>query len=211
MRWLVAALTIVFTPAAGLAQPAEVRRARPPIQLGVGPAHFSMADLDISLGGIGAASEVRLTVPWSPRFAVETVVMVTRRHYATLYYDLDGEKKLHSTHLEGVYAFQIRQRLEGGSRGDFESFVTYGGTGYYDFITDAPETTLYFGGGRTSVIRARDRQNVPPVATTVGYGIQQQLGRHLAVRADLQLLAVVVIPFGFRASASVTVPLGEFP
>jgi len=211
MRCLVVALTIVLTPVAVLGQPAETRSGQPPIQLGVGPAHFSMADLDISLGGISAAPEVRLTVPWSPRFAFETVVMITRRHYATPYYDVEGEKKLQSTHLEGVYAFQIRQRLEGGSRSGFESFVTYGGTGYYDFITDAPETVLRFADGQLSAIRASDRRNVPPVATTVGYGVQQQLGRHLALRADLQLLAVVVKPFGFRASASVTVPLGQFP
>ena len=211
MRCLVVALTIVLTPGVVLAQPAETRSGLPPIQLGVGPAHFSMADLDISLGGISAAPEVRLTVPWSPRFAFETVVMVTRRHYATPYYDVEGEKKLQSTHLEGVYAFQIRQRLEGGARGGFESFVTYGGTGYYDFITDAPETVLRFADGQLSAIRASDRRNLPPVATTVGYGVQQQLGRHLALRADLQLLAVVVKPFGFRASASVTVPLGQFP
>ena len=138
--------------------------------------------------------------------------MVTRRHYASLYYDVDGEKRLRSTHVEGVYAFQIRQRLEGGSLGSLESRSSpMGGTGYYDFITDAPETVLRFGDGRTSVIRDRARRNIPPVATTVGYGIQQQLGRHLALRADLQLLAVIVIPFGFRAAASVAVPLGQFP
>ena len=211
MRCFVAALTIVLPPVAALGQPVEARRERPPIQLGVGPAHFSMAELDISLGGIRAAPELRLTVPWSPRFAFETVVMVTRRHYASLYYDVEGEKKLRSTHLEGVYAFQIRQRLEAGSRGGFESFATYGGTGYYDFITDAPETALRFADGRISVIRARDERHIPPVATTVGYGIQQQLGRHVALRADVQVLAVVVIPFGFRASASVAVPLGQFP
>ena len=211
MRRLVAALTIVLTPGAALAQPAETRRGRPPIQLSVGPAHFSTTGLDIFPGGIGAAPEVRVTVPWSPRFAFETVVMVTRRHYATPYYDVEGEKKLHSTHVEGVYAFQIRQRLEAGSQGGFESFVTYGGTGYYDFMTDAPETALRFADGQISVIRASYRRNVPPIATTVGYGIQQQLGRHLAVRADVQLLAALVAPFGFRASTSVTVPLGRFP
>ena len=211
MRCLVAALTIALPPVTAVAQPAEDRRERPPIQLGVGPAHFSMADLDISLGGIAAAPELRVTVPWSRRFAFESVVMVTRRDYATPYYDVDGEKKLRSTHLEGVYAFQIRQRLESGSRGGFESFLTYGGTGYYDFITDAPETALRLADGRISVIRARDRRIIPPVATTIGYGIQQQLGRRLALRADLQLLAALVLTFGFRASASVAVPLGRFP
>ena len=60
---IVAALTLLTTPVATFAHPAETGRERPPIQIGAGPAHFSMADLDISLGGISAAPEVRLTWP----------------------------------------------------------------------------------------------------------------------------------------------------
>jgi hypothetical protein len=138
--------------------------------------------------------------------------MVGRQRYRSLYYDRDGEKRVHSTHTQGIYALQIRQRLRAGSRGRFESFATYGGTGYYDFITEAPATPLIFSDGRT-VLGRNERQTgvIPPVATTVGFGIQQQLGRHVALRADAQLLAVLVIPFGFRASGTVSVPLGKYP
>jgi hypothetical protein len=207
MRYLTVALVTILMPTSAIAQGTGAGPDRPPIQIGVGVAHLSMMELDISVGGIRRSPELRLTVPWSSRFALETIVMVSQRHRAAHY----GEATVRSTHTQGLYAFQIRQRLMDGSRGRFESFATYGAAGYYDFITDAPETALTFSDGQTVFVRDRYRVNIPPIATVVGVGVQHHLGRRIAVRADLQILAALVIPFGVRASAGLSIPFGPYP
>jgi hypothetical protein len=136
--------------------------------------------------------------------------MASERHYTTLYYDATGERPVHSKHLEGMYTFQVKQLLGVTAGGRFQSFATYGGSGYYDFITAAPETVMRLTDGRETRVRDRLRRNIPPVATTVGVGLQRRFGRRIAVRAEAQLLAVVVVPFGYRASASVAIPLGAY-
>lgn len=104
MRFWKAVLVATLLPAAAVGQPAEPARVRPPIQLGFGIAHISMSDLDISLGGIRAAPELRVMSPWSPRFAFEGVVMVTQTRRASLYYDRNGQQL-------------VRCRIAGGPSG----------------------------------------------------------------------------------------------
>ena len=137
--------------------------------------------------------------------------MVSERQYTTLYYDVTGERPVHSTHVEGLYSFQVKHLLGVAAGGRFQSFATNGGSGYDDFITAAPETVIRLTDGRETRVRASLRRNIPPVATTVGVGLQHRFGPHIAVRAEAQLLGVVVVPFGYRASASVAIPLGAYP
>ena len=48
-----------------------------------------------------------------------------------------------------------------------------------------------------------------PIATTIGGGFQQTLGRRLAVRADAQLVTLLWLPLGVRFSAGVSIPFGQ--
>ena len=48
----------------------------------------------------------------------------------------------------------------------------------------------------------------PPFVGLVGFGVQRNLHRRLAVRVDVQALALLIIPVGVRAAAGVTIPVG---
>ena len=205
------AVLLLLVPSTTFAQGVDVIRQRPPIEIGVGFAHLEMADIDISLYGAWSSPELRLTIPWSPRFAIEVSSMMSQRHYTTLYYDVTGERPVRSTHLEGLYTIQVKHQLGRAAGERFHAFATYGGSGYYDFITDAPETTYQHSDGRVDRIRAGNPRNIPPIATTVGVGLQHRLSRHLALRAEAQLIAALVLPFGYRASASIAIRLGADP
>jgi hypothetical protein len=208
MRYLFAAAVALMPGVASAQSVAE--NEQPPIQIGIGVGGLSMADVDISLHGSWGFPEIRLTVPWSPGLAVEVVAGVTRRHVEQLYYDSEGGKVLRSSHLEGPYTLHIRHKVGRPERG-FQAFVTYGATGHFDFITYAPETYLTFGDRTVSVNDWPTREIIPPIATTVGLSVERQLGRRFALRGDAQLLAVLIFPFGARASVTASIPLGRFP
>ena len=81
------------------------------------------------------------------------------------------------------YTIQVKQRLVRGSRRGFHPFVTYGGAGAY-----CP------------------RELWLPGIAAVGLGMEQRLGSHAGVRADLQFLTVI----GVRMAADISIPLGRY-
>jgi hypothetical protein len=125
-------------------------------------------DLD---GSLPASVEIRLTIPFSDRFAVEP--------FATV-----GSSSIPRAVAEGFYGAQIRQRLRAltGSRG--YAFVTYGAAGYYSrYGLD------------------------PPISGQFGFGLHTRLSRRLALRPEVVLVTLHVVPIGVRFVAGMSVNL----
>ena len=85
------------------------------------------------------------------------------------------------------YTIQLKQRLVRNTRRGFHPFITYGVAGVYSFHATGP-----------------------PAMTMIGGGVQQQLGSHVAVRAEAQMLAAVVIPVGARFTTDISIPIGRY-
>lgn len=90
-------------------------------------------------------------------------------------------------------------------RRSIQPFITYGAVGYFAHVNgrDIPGDSVNFSSASFSEIEA-------PVATMVGAGLQHRLGRHVAIRADVQLLTFLYLPLGYEFSTSVSIPLKPF-
>jgi hypothetical protein len=171
---------------------------RPPIELGIGISAVMPFEIG-DLGGIREvpAADLRVTLPFSPRFSLESVVTMGRK----------ADKWVEQ--FEGAYTVQVKQRLVRATTRGFHPFVTYGATGYFErgrrhgftFIQQDGSPATYPGRSFGSVI--------PPVLATVGAGVQQELGRRIALRVEGQLLTLLWIPLDTRVSASASIPLGR--
>jgi hypothetical protein len=179
-------LFAVLLAATASAQPAPSSD-RPPVEIGVGVSGLAVTGLDfLDPHHFGPAADVRLTLPLTRRFSFETNVMVTR------------DTNAFEQRTRGLYALLLKQRLIRASSERTEVFLTYGGTGYFahvssDFFAGEPYTEID-----------------PPIASTIGAGFQRRVARHLAVRADAQLLTVLYLPLGFRLAGGVSIPFGGY-
>ena len=172
---------------------------RPPIEVGLGISSFGAGSSyeDVSPPRGQAAPDVRVTFPLSPRFSVEEMVTFVRgeRYQSPAY----------QTRREGLlFATQVNQRIEKWTRGGFHPFLLYGAAVYsekerVDFAAPARSSA----GVVTSV--TYDRQGMYGV---FGVGVQQQIGRHVAVRAETTVLAFLA--GNIRASVGVSIPLGSY-
>ncbi len=101
---------------------------------------------------------------------------------------------------EGVYGFQIRQRLL-RHRPGIEPFFTYGALGVI-----ARSESFYCS---PSPCRwERRTQVLPPLLGLLGVGVEYPVASRLKVRVELQGGFFLILPVGVRAAAAFTIPLG---
>lgn len=166
------------------ASPAFAQAERPPVELGLGISGVATSG-DDNKDDIWSplqppGAHIRVTVPVSARFALEGGMSAAIH------------SKPHDRRVVGYYAFQVKQRL--AASGSVHPFVTYGVAGWYR----APN----FPGWSNHL--------EPPWLAVVGGGLEQELGSHVSVRADAQLLSLLWLPLGVRYAASISIPLGRY-
>jgi len=168
------------------------------------PAFAQNRPVEIGVGGGGMASwlggvpgaHVSVTFPIDERWSIEPIVAAG--------WQQDEDRRL------ALYGAQARFRLDRASRGDTETFLTLGAVGLYERET-YPEYRYTYPDGRTYVQRGETHTTfAPPMLTVVGIGVQQYVSAHLAFRADVQAVTLLVIPGGLRAAAGVSIPIGRF-
>jgi hypothetical protein len=132
-----------------------------------------------------ALLEVTATVPLTNRFAIEAFVN-------------RGSRERFEGRSEGMFAFQIQQRLR--PVGPLQPFLTYGLSGYY--YSDS------YPGARIVVRFSQVDFGPIPV---VGGGLSYRVSRHLALRGDMQAICIFIVPVGVRVTGGVSIPLGVYP
>ena len=189
MRTLIRASFVsafAFMALTASAQPIQTRRS--PVEIGIGVSGVRVFDVDFfEPEAFGPAADVRVTIPFSSRFAFESNAMITR------------ETNPYEQRTRTLYMLLVKQRLSRASTERTELFLTYGGTGSIRHVS----SDLFAGEAYTEV--------EAPYAATVGIGFQRRLTRRLALRADAQLLTILYLPLGVRVGGGVSIPLGSYP
>jgi len=157
---------------------------RPPLQLGLGIT--GIANLDLGDFGVPPHpwADARVTVPISDRFAIEGTTSVTK------HVTRSSEK------VVIFYTIQMKQNI--GRRTTslgLQRFLTYGAVGAIERLSSPRHTSTQYS---------------EPGATVVGAGVEREVGRHIALRADAQLMTFLVIPLGARFTGSVSIPIGQY-
>jgi hypothetical protein len=110
-------------------------------------------------------------------------------------------------YTDSLFGAVVEQRFR-IPRPTLRLFMTYGLAGGYERKTVAP--MVYTGGGTQHTIAGYTTEHVAEVPISLfGAGVQQAIGRHLAIRVEAQVLGLLVIPLGVRGSIGVAVPLGK--
>src|SRR5215471_1059660 len=145
-------------------------------------------------------------VALNDRFAVEAFLTYGRRSISAAEYSpliAGGDTQI----TEGLYGFVIRQRVIGRPESGFHAFVSYGLSGIYS-RQSVPERQYLVG--RTVVALPayayNDTQGMwYPLG---GFGVQQAIASHLAIRAEGQMVTFLGFPIGGRGSVGLVVPIG---
>lgn len=172
---------------------------RPPVELGLGLSGIKSVQYeDLGIQNDSLAADLRVTAPLSPRFSVEGLMTLSRRTTG------------HSRGIEGFYLMQVKQRLVRHSRGAFHPFITYGALGYFSRERVNAYQIGRPDGPMVSFPAHWSSSVSPPVGAVVGAGVQRQVGNHLALRAEGQLITFLWIPLGARFSAQASIPFGGY-
>lgn len=188
---------LVATATAAYAQNAGTP-ARAPIEVGISLGKLApriygdFSGYDIS----EPTADLRVSVPVSPRWAVEGVVMVGRR-----------DAGFHER-TEGLYFVQLKQRLYSAERRRLRPFLTYGLAGYYAHVYQPASDIAQPGGIIIHRPATTFRELDPPYATAVGAGVDYRASRWLALRADTQMVSILYLPLLVRSSIGVSIPIG---
>ena len=111
-----------------------------------------------------------------------------------------------SSAVYGIYGVQVHQSFEPSGR--ITPFITYGGTGWFDYRR-VNERRFSYNTGETMVYPAsRVHRVVPPVLPTGGAGVRVKLTRHVFLETGAQAHAQLY-GLGVAAHASVMVPTGR--
>jgi hypothetical protein len=189
-----ATVFVVILTATALSAHANAQTLRPPPEIGIGMNRLVPASGDYSTDEFSEPTgHVRLTIPFARHFGFEAIATVGRR---------DDD---YWTRTEGLYILQVKQSLGRFDRRSLQPFITYGAVGHFAHVVDR-----YIQRQGANVRTASFVEIEPPVATMVGVGLQQRLGRRVAIRADAQLLTFVYVPLGCAFSTSVSIPLRPF-
>jgi hypothetical protein len=173
---------------------------RPPVEVGVGVSTLQTVPYEDFFANDFAdpALDVRLTVPFTPRFSFETTATLGRR------------SNQYFSRTEGLYLLRVKQQLRSATGGRFHAFLSYGVAGYYARVSQR-EVRIVQPDGQTLISPAfRYTEWDEPLATFVGGGVQHAITPRAALRAEGQLLSLVYIPLGVRWSASVSIPFGRY-
>jgi hypothetical protein len=178
------------------------------IEVGTGISGLYLGGGDFG-GGNGLAG-VQLRVNMSRRFAVETTGDVYLGGFIHGF-DYTGPRGGWDGHvsrpLYGVYGVQVHQSFE--PRGRVTPFVTYGGTGWFEFER-VGELRVPYGTGDTVVYPAHvSRTVVPPVIPTAGGGVRMQLARGVFLEAGAHAIFLIPYGVGVATGASIIVPVGH--
>jgi hypothetical protein len=199
---LVVVLTMVLGAAAARAEAQVVE-----VSLGVGGAQLTAGYETWSVNLRSSALDGRANVTLSDRFSIEPYVTYGRRSIPVSAYGsnvIGGDTQ----RTEGLYGVVVHQRLRSTTRSGFHAYLSYGLSGAY-FNETIPQHQFVNGRAVYYTQPARTRSdNGPMLLPSVGFGVRKSLGNHLAVRADADLLAFLVIPAGVRASVGLVVPIG---
>jgi hypothetical protein len=204
MRNLVStAISVLFVIlGASLGSAAENRpssKRYPPPEVGIGGERFFPNYGDFSTDSIDEPSvSLRVTVPFTPRFAFEAIATVGRRN----------DEYFQRT--EGLYFLQVRQRFRRDPGHRFQPFITYGATGYHAHVKQRDVTIRQPDGSVKTYAGFAYKEFEEPIATAFGAGFQQRLGPYVALRADMQLVTFAWLPLGVRYSTSVSIPLRRY-
>jgi hypothetical protein len=169
----------------------------PAAEVGLAVGVVATQTIDFEGEGLSSgAGTLRVSVPLTPRFAVEGEVMVA-----------PGGQNCCYKQYEAFYTVQVRQRLA-RDRGP-GLFLTYGAAGYLA-RERYPAVAVQLPDGTVVSRPAESYANVtPPFFTSAGIGFDQPVGSRLSVRADVQSISVLWLPLGVRGSAGVSIGFGR--
>ena len=153
---------------------------------------------DMTVGASQPAIHLRATVPFTPRFSFEALTTISS---STTEPGFDR--------TNGLYIFQVKQRLGGATDQRSYAFLTYGAAGYYGRFHQNPVSVTLPGGRQENIVEYTYNQTDPPFFAVVGGGVQHDLGRRVAFRADAQLVTLAWHPVAVRLSAGISLPIGD--
>jgi hypothetical protein len=178
---------------------------------GQGQAQVPKVEISGDIGGFTAPGEkaiftpaTRVTVAINPKFAIESG-----------FHSIRFERDPFGSSQEFIYAVQLRHMIKPAREPGSGLFLTYGAAGSFshehfngDHYT-SPDGCVSF-----DIPPSSDTDFYPPIAVTVGVGVQKVVAKYLAVRADASVLAV---PFllnegggAVRFAAGVSAPIGGY-
>jgi hypothetical protein len=147
-----------------------------------------------------------IAVAFNDRFAIESFLTYGRRSVSVAEYGplvAGGDTQI----TEGLYGVVVRQRVLGKPASSFHAFVNYGLGGMYS--RQSVPARLYFNGRTAFALPAyTDNETQGMWFPIGGFGVQQAIASHLAVRAEGQVVTFFGIPIGGRGSVGLVVPLG---
>jgi hypothetical protein len=151
---------------------------------------------DYTVGSSQPSIHVRVTLPFTLRFAFEAFVTISNS---------TSDPGFHRT--DGLYILEVKQRLVGATGGRFHAFLTYGGAGYYARLHQDAFTGTRPNGAPYEISEYSFSHTDPPFFAVVGGGLQREVGHSAAFRADVQMLTLLWLPVGVRLSAGMSIPL----
>jgi hypothetical protein len=153
-----------------------------------------------------AVADGRVTVPLTPRFGLEIFATYGQRSWPMQTYGatVTGGGTDRTESLIGVV---IKQRLRSSSSRGFHAFVTYGLAGYYAKNVSAASQASY-ANGNTYTYPQSTRTQHEDGFPILGFGVEKQMGPHVAVRGEVQALMFLYLPIGVRGSFGVSIPVG---
>jgi hypothetical protein len=190
-----AALLILLSAAAVSAQD---RLPLPEVGGGYGGLIVKEKGGDMTVGSSQPGVHLRLTFPFTPRFSFEALTTISS---STTEPGFDR--------TNGLYIFQVKQRLGGSADHRNHAFLTYGAAGYYGRFHQNAVTILRPVGRPEEIVEYTYNQTDPPFFAVVGGGVQRELGRRVAFRADAQLVTLAWLPVAVRLSAGISLPIGD--
>ena len=188
------------TPAISQAQPIELG-----VSIATGTPNGLASDFGSIYGGRGRAGAGQITLPVNERFAIQPFVSYGR--WSDAPYPGPGVNGGETDYRDALFGAVVEQRFKTPSPA-LRAFMTYGLAAGYDRKTVAP--VEFTSGATRQTIPGHTTQHVAEVPIGLfGAGVQQAIGRHLAIRAEAQVLGLFIVPLGLRASIGVAVPLGK--
>ena len=179
------------------------------IEVGIGLSELYVGGGDFG-GGNGLAG-IQARVNLSRRFAVETTGNIYLGGFIHGF-DYTGprggwDQPSHlSIPLYGIYGVQVHQSFE--PRGRVTPFVTYGGTGWFEYKR-VSEFHVPSGTGDTVVYPASSRRTVvPPLIPTGGGGVRFELTRAIVLEAGAQTYLLPPYVSGVSGHVDIMVPIG---
>jgi hypothetical protein len=192
---------VIFGLALLAASTASAQVGRPPAEIGLAAGMRWLPEygfLEVPATAAGPSVDLRVTLPVTARRALESG------------FTLRDERSEFRTRTESLYFFQMKRSFGREAGRNFHPFVTYGLVGTFEHISDKART-IALANGRTHTLPAITFNRwEPPLLILAGGGFQYEFARRLAFRADAQLVTLLVIPWGARLSAGVSIPLGNY-